>query len=71
MLFAKPGISDGELVVEWRVVDRKEQGRTFTFSLTLIHTLRFFKAGKEMFHDDEKDRHEVNSQHRCCKHPPP
>ena len=39
------------------------------FNLTLIYTLRFFKAGKEMFHYNEKDRNEVNCQHCCGKHP--
>lgn len=29
------------------------------FNLTLIYTLRFFKAGKEMFHYNEKDRYRL------------
>lgn len=30
------------------------------FNFIFIYTLRFFKAGKEMFYYNEKDRNEVN-----------
>lgn len=37
---------------------------------TLLSFTRYaFKAGKEMFHYNEKDRNEVNCQHCCGKHP--
>ncbi len=37
---------------------QKEKAEPSMFNLTLIYTLRFFKAGKEMFHYNEKDRNE-------------
>ncbi len=52
---------------EWLAGKSKaEPSRSTLLSFTRY---AFFKAGKEMFHYNEKDRNEVNCQHCCGKHP--